>query len=90
MGPQHFPELYANLPEIKTVFVAKSLRKLLVPTSGSGNCCVPNTPVEVCTNCDMIYYDAAVLKEIERRFFAIRKHQEQPDRYIQMPTASYL
>lgn len=51
---------------------------------------VPNTPVEVCTNCGMIYYDAAVLKEIERRFFAIRKNQEQPDRYIQMPTASYL
>ena len=39
MCPQQFPELYANLPEVKTVFVAKSLRKLLVPTSGSGNCC---------------------------------------------------
>lgn len=51
---------------------------------------VPNTPVEVCTQCGMIYYDAAVLKEIERRFFAIRKKQERPDRYIQMPTASYL
>lgn len=51
---------------------------------------VPNTPVEVCTNYGMIYYDAAVLKEIERRFFAIRKNQERPDRYIQMPTASYL
>ncbi len=51
---------------------------------------VPNTPVEVCVDCGMIYYDAAVLKEIERRFFAIRKKQETPDRYIQMPTAAYL
>ena len=25
---------------------------------------VPNTPVEVCLNCGMVYYDAAVLKEI--------------------------
>jgi YgiT-type zinc finger domain-containing protein len=50
---------------------------------------VPNTPVEVCVNCGMIYYDAAVLKEIERRFFAIQSNTEQPDRYIQMPTATY-
>ncbi|MFQ5616309.1 MAG: YgiT-type zinc finger protein [Anaerolineales bacterium] len=28
-------------------------------------------PVEVCLECGMIYYDAAVLKEIERRFFGI-------------------
>jgi len=32
---------------------------------------VPNTPVEVCLNCGMVYYDAVVLKEIERQFFAI-------------------
>jgi YgiT-type zinc finger domain-containing protein len=50
---------------------------------------VPNTPVEVCVNCGMIYYDAAVLKEIERRFFAIQENSEEPDRYIQMPTAAY-
>jgi YgiT-type zinc finger domain-containing protein len=50
---------------------------------------VPNTPVEVCVNCGMIYYDAAVLKEIERRFFAIQENSEKPDRYIQMPTAVY-
>jgi YgiT-type zinc finger domain-containing protein len=50
---------------------------------------VPNTPVQVCLNCGMIYYDAAVLKEIERRFFAIREHEERPDRVIQMPTVSY-
>lgn len=50
---------------------------------------VPNTPVEVCVNCGMIYYDAAVLKKIEQRFFAIQANTEQPDRYIQMPTATY-
>lgn len=50
---------------------------------------VPNTPVEVCANCGMIYYEAAVLKEIERRFFAIQENQEKPDHYIQMPTAAF-
>jgi YgiT-type zinc finger domain-containing protein len=50
---------------------------------------VPNTPVEVCLNCGMVYYDAAVLKEIERRFFAIRQNTEKPDRYIQMPEKAY-
>jgi YgiT-type zinc finger domain-containing protein len=33
---------------------------------------LPDTPVEVCLNCGTVYYDAAVLKEIERRFFAIQ------------------
>jgi YgiT-type zinc finger domain-containing protein len=50
---------------------------------------VPNTPVEVCLNCGMVYYDAAVLKEIERRFFAIQENLELPDEYIQMPTAAF-
>jgi len=50
---------------------------------------VPNTPVEVCRVCGMIYYDAAVLKEIERRFFAIQEKLELPDHYIQMPTAAF-
>jgi YgiT-type zinc finger domain-containing protein len=50
---------------------------------------VPNTPVEVCLNCGMIYYDAAVLKKIERRFFAIQENNEKPDSYIQMPTAVF-
>jgi len=51
---------------------------------------VPNTPVEVCLNCGMIYYDAAVLKEIERRFFAIQNKTEEPDRYIEMPAKAYV
>ena len=50
---------------------------------------VPNTPVEVCLNCGMVYYDAAVLKEIERRFFAIQHKHEKPDRYIEMPAMAY-
>ncbi|MCQ3976491.1 MAG: type II toxin-antitoxin system MqsA family antitoxin, partial [Anaerolineae bacterium] len=50
---------------------------------------VPNTPVEVCLNCGMIYFDAPILKEIERRFFAIQQNSEQPDDYIQMPIAAY-
>jgi len=50
---------------------------------------VPNTPVEVCLNCGMIYFDASVLKEIERRFFAIQQNSEQPDEYIQVPIAAY-
>ena len=51
---------------------------------------VPNTPVDVCLNCGMVYYDAAVLKEIERRFFAIRNKSEEPDRYINMPEKSFV
>ena len=50
---------------------------------------VPNTPVEVCLNCGMVYYDAAVLKEIERQFFAIRRKAEEPDRYIEIPAKAY-
>jgi transcription initiation factor TFIIIB Brf1 subunit/transcription initiation factor TFIIB len=43
----------------------------------------------VCLNCGMVYYDAAVLKEIERRFFAIQKKTEEPDRYIEVPEKAY-
>ncbi len=50
---------------------------------------VPNTPVEVCSNCGMVYYDAIVLKEIERRFFAIKNRTEEPDSYIEMPAKAY-
>lgn len=50
---------------------------------------VPDTPVEVCLDCGMLYYDAAVLKEIERRFIAIQEHKEEPDRYVQVPEKAY-
>jgi len=50
---------------------------------------VPNTPVEVCLNCGMVYYDAEVLKNIEQQFFAIERQEQQPDRYVQMPEVVY-
>jgi len=50
---------------------------------------VSNTPVRVCLGCGMIYYDAAVLKEIERQFFAIESRTEKPDRYIEVPAKAY-
>ncbi len=50
---------------------------------------VPNTPVEVCLNCGMVYYQAAVLKEIERYFFAIERNEEQPDRVLRVPEKSF-
>ena len=50
----------------------------------------PNTPVEVCLDCGMVYYQASVLKEIERRFIAIQHHTEQPDRMIQMPAIAFV
>jgi YgiT-type zinc finger domain-containing protein len=46
---------------------------------------VPNTPVEICLECGMIYYDAAVLKEIERRCFAIHQQKEMPDSRLKFP-----
>ena len=51
---------------------------------------VPHTPVEVCLDCGMIFYDAAVLKEIERHFFAIHAHTEKPDRYLEIPAKDFL
>ncbi len=50
---------------------------------------VPNTPVEICLDCGMIYYDAKVLKKIERNFFAIQKKKEKPDSYIELPSKAY-
>ena len=51
---------------------------------------VPNTPVEICLDCGMVYYDAAVLKEIEARFFAIQRKAEKPDRYIEIPAKTFV
>jgi YgiT-type zinc finger domain-containing protein len=50
---------------------------------------VPETPAEVCQSCGTMFYDAKVLKEIERRFFAIQSHREEPERYIRIPTMAY-
>jgi len=47
---------------------------------------VPNTPVEVCHHCGMVYYDARVLKKIEECFFSIQNEKELADSYLQIPT----
>ncbi|MGB5156492.1 MAG: type II toxin-antitoxin system MqsA family antitoxin [Desulfobacterales bacterium] len=51
---------------------------------------VPDTPVEICLNCGMVYFDAKVLKEIERRFFAIQRKTEKPDSYIELPSIAFV
>ena len=50
---------------------------------------VPNMPVEVCIECGMIYYEAAALKRVEKRFFAIQANTEEPDEYLKIPAAAY-
>jgi len=45
--------------------------------------------VEICLNCGMIYYDAAVLKKIEHYFFAIHQKTEEPDCYLEIPVKAY-
>ena len=49
----------------------------------------PNTPAEVCDCCGMEFYDAVVVKEIERRFFAIRAKTEKPDEVLQVPMKAF-
>ena len=51
---------------------------------------VPNTPVEVCDQCGMEYYEGKVLEEIERRFLAIQNKTETPDRYVQIPEVAFV
>ena len=50
---------------------------------------VPDTPVEVCEQCGMVYYDAKVLKRIEDHFFAIQQKAEEPDNYVELPAWRY-
>ncbi|MDZ7761561.1 MAG: type II toxin-antitoxin system MqsA family antitoxin [Desulfovermiculus sp.] len=50
---------------------------------------VQDTPVEVCQECGMLYYEASVLKEIERSFFAIQKKEKNPGNYIEIPRLEY-
>lgn len=58
-------------------------------THGGRRLLVLDTPVEVCLQCGMIYYDAAVLKEIERCFFAIHERGQKPDRYVRLPEMTF-
>ncbi|WP_084605192.1 type II toxin-antitoxin system MqsA family antitoxin [Desulfonatronum thioautotrophicum] len=50
---------------------------------------VPNTPVEVCVNCGMLYYDAKILKAIEKQFFAVQNKTKNPDCYFEIPRMAY-
>ena len=47
---------------------------------------VPNTPVQICLDCGMIYYDAKILNKIEQYFFDIYQNHQQPDEYVSIPT----
>lgn len=51
---------------------------------------VPNTPVEICQNCGTIYYAAKVMKKIEHYFFSIYENQEKPDKYLSIPSKSFV
>lgn len=46
---------------------------------------VPNTPVEICSECGTVYYKASVLKQIEQQFFEINNNTATPDEYLQVP-----
>ncbi|MDC0834302.1 YgiT-type zinc finger protein [Geitlerinema sp. CS-897] len=50
---------------------------------------VQNTPVEVCLDCRMMYYDGAVLEDIEEQFLAIYEGNKEPESYVSIPTQTY-
>jgi YgiT-type zinc finger domain-containing protein len=50
---------------------------------------IPNTPVEICQDCGMIYYPAKVMKKIEQDFFSIYENKEKPDQYLSIPSKSF-
>ena len=50
---------------------------------------MPNTPAEVCETCGAEFYPANVVKEIERRFFAIHAKEESPDQILQIPSKAF-
>ena len=50
---------------------------------------VPNMPVEVCTRCAMEYFAGPDLEAVERQFCAIERHEEQPDKVVQVPVKQY-
>jgi YgiT-type zinc finger domain-containing protein len=42
-------------------------------------------PVEICSECGMVYYEVEVLKEIEDHFSGIQQRKEQADSYMKLP-----
>ncbi len=50
---------------------------------------VEDVPAEVCNVCQTRFYQAKVLQEIERQFFAIYQKEQKPTRYVQVPVEVY-
>jgi len=48
-----------------------------------------NVPAEICDYCGERYYEAKVLKTIEKEFFEILNHRKKPSRKIEMPVEEY-
>ena len=73
----HFLESRTTRMCVVAVNGMKNGRAIIcISTRGGDYLLVPNTPVEVCLECVMVYYEANMLKEIERHFFAIQaRHQ---------------
>ncbi len=51
---------------------------------------VSDFPVEVCAKCGMRFYPGDALLEVERRFFAIQSHKEEPDKILHIPCKAFV
>jgi len=49
-----------------------------------------NVPAEVCDYCGERYFEANVLKRIEKEFFDILNHRKKPSKKIEMPVEDYI
>ncbi len=48
-----------------------------------------NVPCDMCDYCGERYYEAGVLKTIEKDFFEIINHRKEPTRKIEVPVEEY-
>ena len=49
-----------------------------------------NVPADVCDYCGERYYEATVLKTIEKEFFEVLNQKKKPTRKIEMPVEEYM
>lgn len=49
-----------------------------------------NVPAEICDYCGERYYEAKVLKAIEKEFFEVLNHRKKPTKNIVMPVEEYV
>lgn len=49
-----------------------------------------DVPAEVCRQCGMRYFTAAVLLVLERRFFAIYAHESVPQQTVMVPVETFM